>query len=181
MKILIWGVPCVGKAEVGDLLARKLNYKFFNMNELVKQKYETIDKFHERFPNDYDRFNEKEEIALDIINNNDDFVMTISLIYIKEIVKNITNTDTISVELIDSVESIYDRIRFYDENDELLPDSIEYRDAHRSHFIREVKKDQTTSYLEYKHIPKFDIKDRKFEDIIDELVQYIHELYGKRN
>lgn len=177
MKVLIWGIPCVGKAEVGELLAKKLNYQFFNMNELVKQKHETIDKFNEKFPNDYDRFKEKEQIALDIINNNDDFVMTISLLYNKEIVKNITKTDTISVELIDSVESIYDRIRFYDENDVLLPDSIEYRDAHRNYYMHTIRVDQTTSYTEYKDIPKFDIKDRKFEDIIDELAQYIYELY----
>lgn len=45
MKILIWGVPCVGKTKVADLLVKKLNYKFFNINDLIKEKYGTIDKF----------------------------------------------------------------------------------------------------------------------------------------
>lgn len=119
MKVLIWGVSCVGKGDVGKLLANKLHYKFFDMNELIKEKYGTIDKFHESFSNDYDKFKSKEEIALDIINNNDNFIMTITLIWIEEIVKNITNTDTISVELIDSIQSIFDRILFYDENDQV--------------------------------------------------------------
>ncbi len=28
MKILLWGVPCVGNDEIGELLAKRLNYKF---------------------------------------------------------------------------------------------------------------------------------------------------------
>lgn len=181
MKVLIWGIPCVGKTETAKLLAEKLNYKFIDMNELLKEKYQTIDKFNDTYPNDYNRFKEKEKIALEVINKENNFVMTITLIYIKEIVDEITATDTISVELIDSVKSIYDRIRFYDENDKLMPDSIEYRDSHRNYYIKQIKNDQTTSYLEYKDIPKFNINDRKFEDIIDELKDYVLELSKNKN
>ena len=46
MKILIWGIPCVGKITVGKLLAQKLDYNFFDMNEIIKEKYGTIDNFH---------------------------------------------------------------------------------------------------------------------------------------
>ena len=180
MKILIWGIPCVGKAEVGELLAKKLNYKFFNINELIKEKYQSIDKFHEEFPNDYARFKEKEKIALEVINNNDNFVMTITLIYIEEIIKNITNTNTISVELIDSIESIYDRIMFYDENDKPMPDSKEYRDAHKTYYMNEIKNDQRISYQEYKDIPKFDINNRNLEDIIDALKDFIFKKIKER-
>lgn len=179
MKILLWGISGVGKTEVGGLLAKKLNYKFFNINDIIKQKYKTIDKFHERFPNDYDRFKEKEKIALDIINHNDDFILLISLIYIEEIVKNITNTDTVSVELVDSVQSIYNRTLFYDENDQVMPDSKEYLEAHKKHYWNEIKNDKRASYLEYRDIPKFNLKDRKFEDVIDELYDYIFEIAKK--
>ena len=176
MKILIWGIPCVGKAEIGNLLADKLNYNFIDLNNIIKEKYKTIDNFNDTYKNDYERFKEKEKIILDIIKNNDNFVMNITLIYIKSIVDEILKTDTISVELIDSVESIYDRIVFYDENDVLMPDSKEYRDKHKSHYIKEIKKDQITSYNEYINIPKFDINNRKFEDIIDELNEFINKL-----
>ena len=176
MKILIWGVPCVGKTSIGQLLAKKLNYKYIDMNEILKKKYGTIDNFHDTFPSDYDEYKEKERIALDVINNNDDFVMIITLICDEEIVNHIINTDTISVELIDSFESIYDRIMFYDENDEPMPDSKEYRDKHKAHYTRQVKNDMTTSNLEYRNIPKFNINNRKFEDVIDELKDFVLEL-----
>lgn len=62
MKILIWGIPCVGKTVIGKMLAKKLNYKYFDMNEIIKKKYGTIDNFHNVFSNDYDKFKEKERI-----------------------------------------------------------------------------------------------------------------------
>ena len=176
MKILIWGIPCVGKTEIGSLLAKKLNYKYFDMNEILKKKYGTIDNFHNTFLNDYDEFKEKERIALDIIKNNDNFVMIITLIYNEKIVNNIINTDTISVELIDNLKSIYDRIVFYDENDNLMPDSKEYRDEHKAYYIKELKNDMITSNLEYRNIPKFNINSRKFEDVIEELKSFLLEL-----
>ena len=180
MKVLLWGVPCVGKVEVGKLLAEKLNLKFIDMTAIVKEKYGTVDKFQEKFPNAYDEFKEKEKIALNVINNNDNFVMVITLIYIKEIVDNITNTDTISIELVDSVKSIYDRILFYDENDEVMSDSKKYRDEHKTYYMNQVKNDKLISISEYKDIPKFNINDRKFNDIIDELSEYVLELAKKK-
>ena len=80
------------------------------------------------------------------------------------------------IELIDNLESIYDRIVFYDENDKLMPDSKKYRDKHKAHYIKEIKNDMKTSNLEYRNIPKFNINSRKFEDVIDELKDYLLEL-----
>lgn len=137
--------------------------------------------FFEKFPNDYERFKEKEKIVLNIINNNDNFVMTISLIWIEKIVKKIINTNTISVNLIDNVESIYDRILFYDENDKVMPDSKEYRDKHKKYYMKQIKNDLSSSYLEYKDIPKFDIAGRKLEEIIDELSEFIFKISKECN
>ena len=102
--------------------------------------------------------------------------MIITLIYNEEIVNKIVNTNTISVELIDNLESIYERIVFYDENDNLMLDSKKYRGEHKSHYIKELKNDMRTSNLEYKNIPKFNINSRKFEDVIDELKDFLLEL-----
>lgn len=176
MKILLWGIPCVGHEEIGRMLADKLNYEFIDQNDIIKKRFGTIDKYNDQYPNDYERFKVKEDIALDIINNKTNFVMAMSYIYIEEIVKNITNTDTISVEITDYLKNIYDRILFYDEFDEVMPNSKEYRDEHRDHYWNEVKNDMTSSHLEFKHIPKFKLKGRKFESVIDELALYIVKL-----
>ncbi len=175
MKILIWGVSCVGKTTVGSLLAKKLNYKFIDLNDEIKKRYKTINNFYYSFLSNYSMCVEKTNIILDIIKNNDNFVLTITEIYYKRLVDKILKTDTVSVELIDSVESIYERILFYDDNDELEPDSIEYRDKHRDYYLKDIKQSKLISNKEYKNIPKFDINNRKLGYIIDELADYIFE------
>ena len=102
--------------------------------------------------------------------------MAMSFIYREEIVNNIVNTDTISIEITDNLESIYDRILFYDENDKVLPDSKEYRDKYKQHYINEIKTDMTASNQEFKNISKFNLNGRKFEDVIEELVEFINKL-----
>ena len=102
--------------------------------------------------------------------------MSMSIMYYKRIVDRIIKSDCISVEIVDNLENIYDRILFYDENDEVIPDSKEYRDAHRKHYLRKVERDMKNSFKEYKNIPKFKLNGQKFEEVIDELVDYINEL-----
>lgn len=106
--------------------------------------------------------------------------MAMSCIYIEEIVKNITNTNTISVEIIDYLKNIYDKILFYDEFDEVMPNSKEYSDEHREYYWNEVKNYMTSSHIEFKHIPKFKLKGRKSESVIEELALFIVELANER-
>ena len=53
-------------------------------------------------------------------------------------------------------------------------DSKKYRDEHKFHYIKELKNDM--NILEYRNISKFNITSRKFEDIIDELKDFLLEL-----
>lgn len=176
MKILLWGPACVGKTDVGKLLAKKLNYKFISINDIIKEKYKTIDNFNHSFISLYGLYLEKESLVSDVIKNNDNFVLVVTAILNKRTVKRIAKTDTISVVLFDYPEKIYDRILFYDENDELMSDSKEYRDSHRDHYMKEVKEDIRYAKDKYDVLPKFEIKGRKFEDIIDELVDFIYDI-----
>lgn len=80
MKILLWGIPCVGHEDIGKLLAKELNYKFIDQNDIIKEKYGTIDKFNDIYWVDYERFKIKEDIVFDIINNQNNFVMAMSFI-----------------------------------------------------------------------------------------------------
>ena len=57
-----------------------------------------------------------------------------------------------------------------------MADSNEYRDAHRSYYMNDVKNDMKMSNREYKDIPKFNLNGRKFEDVINELVDYVFKL-----
>ena len=67
MKLLIWGISNVGKTTIGKELAKKINYKFYDIDDEIIKMYGSIDLFQEEFPNDENRFCIKELIMLNII------------------------------------------------------------------------------------------------------------------
>jgi shikimate kinase len=42
MKILLFGVSCVGKSTVGQILAQKLNYKFYDLDDENCEKFKDV-------------------------------------------------------------------------------------------------------------------------------------------
>lgn len=59
MIILLWLIPCVGNDEVDKLLAKKLNYKYFDHNYIIIDKYGNINKFNANYPFPYSKFLER--------------------------------------------------------------------------------------------------------------------------
>ena len=41
MKILLFGVSNIGKSTLGELLAKKLEYDFYDLDEEVKREFQT--------------------------------------------------------------------------------------------------------------------------------------------
>lgn len=128
MKLLIWGVSNVGKTTIGKELAKRLNCKFYDIDDEIVNVYGSIDNFQEIFSNDYDRFDEKEEIMIDIINKeNGNFIMAVSPIFSAPVIENILFTNTISIEIIDTPEAIYDRLIFEG------VDASDYKEKNKEH------------------------------------------------
>lgn len=136
MKLLILGVSNVGKTTIGRELSKRLNCKFYDIDDEIIKIYGSIDTFQEVCPNDYDRFDEKEEIMLDIINKEkEDFIMAVSPIFSTSVVENILSTNTTSIEIIDTPKAIYDRLILDCE------DALEYKEKHKEHYMQEIKLD----------------------------------------
>lgn len=170
MKLLIWGVSNVGKTTIGRELSKKLNCKFYDIDDEIIKIYGSIDDFQEIYPNHYDRFDEKEEIMLDIINQEkEDFIMVVSPIFSTSNVENILLTDTKSIEIIDTPEAIYDRLILDGE------DVLEYKEKHKEHYMREIKWDQTASYDLFANIPKVNINNHNIKDSIDIVYKYLND------
>lgn len=170
MKLLIWGVSNVGKTTIGRELSKILNCKFYDIDDEIIKIYGSIDDFQEIYPNCYDRFDEKEEIMLDIINQEkEDFIMVVSPIFSTSIVENILLTDTKSIEIIDTPEAIYDRLILDGE------DALEYKEKHKDHYMREIKWDQTASYDLFANIPKVNINNHNIKDSIDIVYKYLND------
>lgn len=170
MKLLIWGVSNVGKTTIGRELSKKLNCKFYDIDDEIIKIYGSIDDFQEIYPNCYDRFDEKEEIMLEIINQEkEDFIMIVSPIFSTSAVENLLLTDTKSIEIIDTPEAIYDRLVLDGE------DALEYKEKHKEHYMREIKWDQTASYDLFTNIPKVNINNHNIKDSVDIVYKYLND------
>ncbi|MEG1288212.1 MAG: shikimate kinase [Bacilli bacterium] len=162
-KILIWGVSNVGKTTIGKNLAKRLRVKFYDIDDEIIKKYGSIDLFQKLFPNCYDRFNIKGTIMKDIIKQDNNFIMAVSPIYSPLIIEDILDTNTSSIEIIDTTDAIYDR---------LVLDG-EYKEKHKNHYIREIRHDQTSSYGLLKDINKVDINNQNIENAIEIVYKYL--------
>ena len=168
MKLLIWGVSNIGKTTIGKELSNKLNCKFYDVDEEIINIYGSIDDFQAIFPNDYDRFDEKEELMMNIIeSDNNDFIMAVSPIYSASVVEELLDTDTISIEIVDTPEAIYDRLIL--EGD----DALEYKEKYKKHYIQEIKWDQTASYNQFKNIPKVHIDNQNINESVETVFNYL--------
>ncbi len=170
MRLLIWGISNVGKTTIGRELSKILNYKCYDIDEEIIEIYGSIDNFQEIFPNDYDRFDEKENIMLDIIEKEkDNFIMIVSPIFSISVIENILLTNTISIEIIDTPEAIYDRL-IIEGND-----AFEYKEKHKEYYMREITWDQTASYNLLADIPKIDINNHNIKDSVDIVYKFLNE------
>lgn len=170
MKLLIWGISNVGKTTIGRELSKRLNCKFYDIDDEIIKIYGSIDAFQEVYPNHYDRFDEKEEIMLDIINKEkEDFMMAVSPIFSTSVVENLLLTDTKSIEIIDTPEAIYDRLILDGE------DALEYKEKYKEHYMREIKWDQTASYDLFANIPKVNINNHNIKDSVDIVYNYLND------
>ena len=170
MKLLIWGVSNVGKTTIGRELSKRLNCKFYDIDDEIIKIYGSIDNFQEIYPNCYDRFDEKEEIMWDIINKEkEDFIMVVSPIFSISVVANLLSTDTTSIEIIDTPEAIYDRLIFDGD------DALEYKEKHKEYYMSEIKWDQTASYDLFASIPKVNINNHNIKDSVDIVYKYLND------
>ena len=170
MKLLIWGVSNIGKTTIGKELSKKLNCKFYDVDDEIIDIYGSIDNFQEIFPNDYDRFDEKEELMMNIIDTeNKDFIMAVSPIFSSSVVEELLDTDTISIEIIDTPEAICDRLIL--EGD----DALEYKERHKEHYMQEIKRDQVASFNEFKDIPKVHVDNQSISEAVETVFNYLKE------
>lgn len=176
MRILIWGVSNVGKTTIGKELSKKFNCKFYDIDDEIISTYGSIDEFQEIFSNDYDRFEEKMKIMLNIIESDkDNFVMAVSPIFAFPIVERLLKTNTSSIEIIDTPEAIYDRLIIEGE------DYLEYKEKYKEQYMQEIKWDQIASFEEFKNIPKVYINNQSIKDAVQTVYNYLIESNLNKN
>lgn len=175
MNILLFGVSNVGKTVTGKLLAQRLGYDFYDLDDEVKKQLNTTLEFFVSTGTLQERDKIRCDLTTSLIGRTGNKVIAISpLSYIKSIYPLLSLTGVVSIELIDSVENIFDRLVFSDENDVIYKDE-DYKNQHKDYYLHDIREDliwygSLYSGLKY----HFHISGRLPETVIDALVTQYH-------
>lgn len=175
MNILLFGVSNVGKSVTGELLASRLNYQFYDLDEAVKNELGiTLETFVSS-----GTLQERDLIRCSIINSlvltpSDKVIAITPLTYIAPILHLFSKKDILAIELLDSAENIFDRLVFSDENDNLYKDD-EYKNKYKGYYLNDIRKDLEwygSIYSIIKH--KFDMDGKNTSDVTEALIEKYH-------
>ena len=138
--MFIWNSN-VGKTTVGKLLAERLDIKFVDLDEEVKNRLKI---FLEEFVNTENlrwRDQKRGSIIKKVIETEEDLVFAISPIsYIENFKTSIISDDNLLIELYDTPENIFSRLIFSDENDDIYTDD-NYKNANKDYYMKEIQED----------------------------------------
>lgn len=141
MKICLFGVSNVGKTTAGKLLAERLDIKFVDLDEEVKNRLKMSLEEFVNTENLWWRDQKRGSIIKKIIKMEEDVVFAISPIsYTESFKTSIISDDNLLIELYDTPENIFSRLVFSDENDEIYTDD-NYKNANKDYYMREIQAD----------------------------------------
>lgn len=171
MTILLFGVSNVGKTTAGKLLAERLNYDFYDLDEEVKKQLNTtLEKFVSTGTL-YERDHIRCQLIHFLVSLNGNKVIAVTpLSYIQDIQSLFFSPSILAIELSDSAENIFDRLVFSDENDIVYKDD-DYKNKHKRHYISEIKEDLRwygSVYRDIKH--HFHVDGRSTEEVVQGLI-----------
>lgn len=175
MNILIFGISNVGKTSVGKLIASKLNFDFYDLDDEIKKKYNiTLEEFVSTGTLQ-ERDKKRCRLLRTLVKKPGNKVISITpLSYAGSIVPIINSTDVFSIELTDTPENVFDRLVFSDENDVIYKDD-DYKNAHRNHYLNEIYEDLLWYGSVYKNISnKFFVNGKLPEEVANEIIHLHH-------
>lgn len=172
MTIFLFGISNVGKTTIGELLAHKLGYDFYDLDEEVKRYYSTTLEDFVNTGNLEERDGKRGRVIDMVMGNDQDKVFAITPIaYPANFNRYLVREDVLAIELQDSAKHIFDRLVFSDENDYVYKDD-EYKNAHKNYYILEIKKDiwaYRSSFLGIKN--KFYMNNDTPERVVERIVE----------
>ena len=175
MNILLFGVSNVGKSSIGKLLAEKIDYDYYDLDEIVKQDQGmTLDKFIKS-----GTLFERDQIRCELLNAiryiaGNKIVAVTPISYIDGIRSLLYSKDILPIYLYDSAENIFDRLVFSDENDRVYTDD-EYKMNHKAHYIDDISADLDWYGTVYALIEnRFDISGDSIDEACNRIVAEYH-------
>lgn len=140
-KMLLVGAACVGKTTIGEILANKIGYNFFDFDKEIESYFNSkIAKIQKTCFNGYDYILKTAIVLKNILDNNSPFVMALCpsglhLGYSSLIHKSGATT----ICLNDTAENILNRIIFTDDDSNLI--SITLSEREKSLYYKKIRSD----------------------------------------
>lgn len=172
MIILLFGISNVGKTTIGKSLAKKLDYQFYDMDEEIRKYYHTTNVgFINRYKNLEDRDQRRAKLLKRLLKNKDHVVVAVTPIsFFNDFYDIVFEDNVLSIELSDTVENIFDRLVFTDDDDKIKDDSREYALVHKNYYMRDIFKDYIYYHRIYKVLEnEFKMEGKLPEEVIDAL------------
>lgn len=171
MNILIFGVSNVGKTIIGRMLASRIGYEFFDIDDEIKKRYGIL---LEDFVNTgtlMERDRKRGEIIGMLLDSSRNRVIAVTpMSYPEYFEKYLRRKYVLVVELVDTPENIFERLVFSDENDVIYRDD-DYKIAHMSRYLKEIREDQKRYGWCFRSVKdKFDMCNDSPEAIVDRII-----------
>jgi len=144
MIIYLVGISCIGKTTIGKMLAGKIGYSFFDLDEEIQNYYK---KPIERIQDEcftMNGYREKASVVLDkLLLKNMDSVISgtpsgLKFSYL-QVYKRHKDKELISICLNDSFENVLDRLTFYDKDSNPITEKLD--EFEKNKYLKEIRAD----------------------------------------
>lgn len=177
MILYLIGISCVGKTTIGKMLAEKIGFSFFDLDDEVQKYYK---KPIERIQDEcftMNGYREKASIVLEqLFSKNIDSVISgtpsgMKFSYLK-VYKRHKNKDLYSIYLEDSFENVLDRLTFYDKDSNPITENLDEQKKKR--YLKAIQMDYNYFKDSYKRADfQVNIKNVKLENIPELILEEI--------
>ncbi len=177
MIIYLVGISCVGKTTIGKMLAEKIGYTFYDLDEEIENYYK---KPIEQIQDDcltINGYREKASIVLEILfSKNIDSVISGTPAGLKfpyyQVYERHKDKDLFSICLNDSFENVLDRLTFYDRDSNLITEILD--ESKKELYLREIQLDYNYFKDSYKRADfQIDIRNVRLENISEMILEKI--------
>jgi shikimate kinase len=177
MILYLVGISCVGKTTIGKMLAEKIGYSFFDLDEEIQNYYK---KPIERIQDECLTMNEyrkKSSIVLDkLFSRNVDSVISGTPSGLKfsyfQVYKRHKDKNLLSVCLSDSFENVLNRLTFYDKDSNPITERLD--ESMKKRYLKEIKADYNYFKDSYKRADfRVNIDNIRLENIPEMILEEI--------
>lgn len=177
MIIYLVGLSCIGKSTIGRMLAEKIGYSFFDLDEEIEKYYQQpIERIQDECYS-MNGYRKKGSVVLDkLFSETVDSVISGTPSGLKDsylqVYKRHKEKELLSICLNDSFENILDRLTFYDKDSNPVTEKLD--ESKKMRYLNEIRADHNYFKESYQRADfQINIENVKMEKIPDLIIEII--------